>query len=314
MANRYERGGYIDYMQYERSLEGELDHAVENGNCDEVRRILDIAFWHDRKDLRPEWCDVKVALQNDDHPLLRLLITWGARAPQNEEEIKGLKPEKLALYAKVLRRYGLDAAVIEKAAAGPRPASVTEAPQPPEAGQKMPDGTIYLGQYKPKDHDGNSLSKAFNVFAAPEDLPETMRYVGAVKHIARLKKWNGYDGTNYATDKELYAAIKSGSYNGGWVIPTRDILHGKDVDGKETTPDNILAHKDKGSLKGTFKMTASGDGSDFPVWYWSSTEDRDYPSGVWVVRFSDGYGVWLLKDDSRLSCRPVRLVEACKAP
>ncbi len=180
----------------------------------------------------------------------------------------------------------------------------------PESGQKMPDGTIYLGQYSPKDRDGKSLSKTFNVYAAPEDLPETMKYVDAVKHIAKLKKWNGYDGTNYATDKELYAAIKSGTYNGGWIIPTRDILDGKDVDGKDTTPDNILAHKDKGAFKEAkhaFK-TAASSGSDFPDWYWSSTENRDDLSFVWVVRLSFGNGVWGRKDDVRLSCRPVRLV------
>lgn len=185
----------------------------------------------------------------------------------------------------------------------------------PQPGQKMPDGTIYLGQYKPKDRDGKSLSKTFNVFAAPEDLPDTMKYFDAVKLIAKLKKWYGYDGTNYATDKELYAAIKSGSYNGGWIIPTRDILHGKDVDGKDTTPDNIFAHKDKGSFKGTLKM-AEFSGSDCPGWYWSSTEDRDYATGVWFVRLSEGDAFWLNKDNSHLSCRPVRLVEApaCEAP
>ncbi len=43
---------------------------------------------------------------------------------------------------------------------------------------------VYLGQYKPQDRDGNSLGKVFNVFAAPQDLPDTMKYVDAVKHIA----------------------------------------------------------------------------------------------------------------------------------
>ncbi len=190
--------------------------------------------------------------------------------------------------------------------------SIRATPQSPQPGQKMPDGTIYLGVYKPKDRDGKSLSKTFNVFAAPEDLPETMKYVDAVKHIAKLKNWNGYDGTNYATDKEFYAAVKNGSYNGGWIIPTRDILHGKDVDGKDTTPDNILSAKDKGAFKEAkhaFK-TAASSGSGYPVWYWSSTEDRVYPSGVWGVRLSDGNVGWHLKDGFRLSCRPVRLVEA----
>src|SRR5262249_47246471 len=150
-----------------------------------------------------------------------------------------------------------------------------------QPGDLVPGEGVYLGTYRPTDRDGHSLCKTFNVFAAPEDLPETMKYVDAVKHIAKLNNWNGYEGTNYATDKEFYAAIKNGSYNGGWIIPTRDILHGKDVDGKDTTPDNIFSSKDKGAFKHkkhAFKMAASS-GSDFADGYWSSTENRGNPAG-----------------------------------
>ena len=63
------------------------------------------------------------------------------------------------------------------------------------------------------------------------------------------------------------------------------------MDGNATQPDNLYAHKDKDVLSGTF-TTAAASGSDYPDWYWSSTEHRDYPSGVRSVRFSDGYEVW----------------------
>jgi hypothetical protein len=121
-----------------------------------------------------------------------------------------------------------------------------------------------------------------------------------------LKAWNGvyegdakngFDGTNYATDKELLKALKEGSYNGGWIIPPRELLSG-----------NLLAAFKNGVLKGI--KTAVSSGSDYPVWYWSSTEGRDYPSNVWFVRFSDGREDWNHKDTLRLSCRPVRLVVA----
>ena len=175
---------------------------------------------------------------------------------------------------------------------------------------------IFLGQYNPKDRDGRSLGKIFNVFAAPQDLPETMKYVDAVKHIAKLKGWNGFDGTNYATDKEIYAALKDGSYNGGWIIPPRELLVGTEPDGKSgirkgkvIQPDNLFDHQNKGAFKGTFK-TAASSGSVYPGWYWSSTEYREDPSFVGVVRFSDGNGGWLRKDNYRFSCRPVRLVPA----
>ena len=101
------------------------------------------------------------------------------------------------------------------------------------------------------------------------------------------------------------------------MIPPRELLIGTEPDGESGVrkgtiiqPDNLFDHQNKGSFKGTFKTAAAGDGSVFPDWYWSSTEDRDFPSIVWVVRFSDGDGVWHHKDFNRLSCRPVRLVEA----
>ena len=185
-----------------------------------------------------------------------------------------------------------------------------------KSGQMIESQGIYLGQYKPKDRKGNSLSKVFNVFAAPQDLPETMKYVDAVKHIAKLKNWNGFDGTNYPTDKEIYAALKDGSYKGGWIIPTRELLAGTEPDGesgirkgKVIQPDNLFEHQNKGVFKGTFK-TAAANGFDFPNWYWSSTEDHEFQSYVWAVRFSDGYVMLDSKDYGRSSCRPVRLVEA----
>jgi hypothetical protein len=164
-------------------------------------------------------------------------------------------------------------------------------------GERTPDGTVYVGQYSPKDREGNSLSKTFNVFAAPKDLPGTMTYLGAVKHIAGVKNWHGHEGTHYATDKEFYAAVKDGSYNGGWIVPTHDILIG-----------NLYPHKNTGALKGTF-CEAARSGSGCPDWYWSSTGHRENWPFVHGARFSDGFELWHPKDDfSRFSCRPVRLV------
>ncbi len=176
----------------------------------------------------------------------------------------------------------------------------------PVIGQMIIGQGIFLGQYKPGDRAGNNLGKIFNVFAAPQDLPDTMRYVDAVKCIANLKGWNGFDGTNYATDKELYAAIKSGNYNGGWIIPTRELLSDMDVDGTATQPGNLYAHKNTGALKGTFTEAATSS-SRYPDWYWSSMENRDDSSNVLVIRFSDGVEDWDVKDFYRFSCRPVRL-------
>jgi hypothetical protein len=80
-----------------------------------------------------------------------------------------------------------------------------------------------------------------------------------------------------------------------WQIPSKDAL------------EVLQKNQNERALKGTFE-TAASSGSDYPGWYWSSTEDRDHPSVVWVVRFSGGLGDWDPKDFVRLSCRPVRLV------
>jgi hypothetical protein len=189
----------------------------------------------------------------------------------------------------------------------------------PQPGQMIAGQGVFLGQWQPKDRGGKSLGKIFNVFAAPQDLTggifgwkKTFKYVDAVKRIAKLKAWNGFDGTNYATDKELYQAIEDGSYDGGWLIPTRDILVGTDIDGNTTQPDNLFAHQNKGAFKGTFKKAASSDFIFSDHWYHSSTEHRDDPSAVWAVRFSDDCALKLPRDIIPSRCRPVRVVEVLR--
>lgn len=80
----------------------------------------------------------------------------------------------------------------------------------------------------------------------------------------------------------------------GWRIPALEELR--------------LMYKNKDAIGGF--TTKSSSGSVYPVWYWSSTENRDYPSCVHGVRFSGGNESWNHKDNLRLSVRPVRLVAA----
>jgi hypothetical protein len=175
-------------------------------------------------------------------------------------------------------------------------------------GQQMSDGTVYVGKYAPKDRSGKSLSLKFNVFAALEDLPGgPIEYTSTLKRIAGLRNWHGYNGTNYETDQEIYAALKDGTYKGGWIIPTSDILYGKDANGDVTMPDNLFAHKKDGALRDTFFMAP---GEDNPDWYWTSTADRKYPDSLIFAQFSDED---ILTDSDTpdcgtASCRPVRLV------
>lgn len=143
------------------------------------------------------------------------------------------------------------------------------------AGQKMADGSIFAGMTA----DGKS-----QIYAMPEDLDVTMTFNNAAKAVKQLnnQKALGHDD---------------------WQIPSLENVH------------VLYNNRNEGALKGTFNTSGSassnkGRSAVFPDWYWSSTEDRVNPSDVWVVRVSDGDGGWYPKDGPRLSCRPVRLVDA----
>ena len=190
-----------------------------------------------------------------------------------------------------------------------RQKAVKEALKNAEAGRLIPGQGVFIGRYEPKDKEGHSLGKIFNVFAAPQDLTDKddaesqFTYDEAVKRIAGLKRWNGFDGANYANDDELYKALKDDSYNGGWIIPPYELLGGKN--GAETPPDTIYANKDKDALKDTFK---DKDTFGMARWYWSSTEDPENSSKVWTTNFYNGDKTSDPKNNLHQSCRPVRLV------
>ena len=126
--------------------------------------------------------------------------------------LKGRAPVKgVPVLASVLYPVSAAIAADERKKEAPKKAEENPKKSP---GQIIPGQGIFLGRYAPKDREGNSLGKIFNVFAAPEDLTDAagnkgiFKYVDAVKRIASLKNWHGHDGTNYATDKELYKALR----------------------------------------------------------------------------------------------------------
>ena len=114
------------------------------------------------------------------------------------------------------------------------------------------------------------------IYALPKDIGFAATFNDAAKAVKKLneKKALGHDD---------------------WQIPDLDTLG------------VLQRNQNQGSLKGTF-TTEAEKGSDHPLWYWSSTQNPDKSSNVYVVRFSDGDQIWGHKDVNRLSCRPVRLV------
>ncbi len=199
----------------------------------------------------------------------------------------------------------------QKAAAEARAAE--EALKNLRPGFRAGDKGIFVGTWQPKDRDGKSLGKTFNVFAAPTDLdpPDTSgkncrQFVEAAEELGKRRNWHGHDGIQLGSDAALYNALKNGSAVGKWFIPPRDLLHGKDVDGKVVQDKHLYGLQNEGDFKGTF-TTEDKSSSNFPDRYWSCTEHRDTSSHVWAVRFSGGDANWFGKDDIRLSCRPCRV-------
>lgn len=175
-------------------------------------------------------------------------------------------------------------------------------PERMEIGQMVEGHGVYLGLYNLKDNNGVSLRKIFNIFAAPEDLPGVSGYLETVHQVAALKSWNGHDGTLYTNDAEMFTALRDGTYTGGWVVPPREVL------GVKSVPEGMLAHQGKGALQNSFK-TASNNGSYYPSWYWSSTEDSGKPEYVGITNFLTKESGWDAKSGYQFSCRPVRFVE-----
>lgn len=140
-----------------------------------------------------------------------------------------------------------------------------------QIGDTMPDGSVFAG----RTPDSTKL-----IFAMPTDLDVTITFNKAAKAVDTLN-----------TNKTLG--------HDDWEIPSLENLR------------VLYKNRNEGALKGAFNTNKGGFfDSNYPDWYWSSTEDRGNPSGVWDVRFSDGDVDWNRKDDNRLSCRPVRLVAA----
>jgi hypothetical protein len=163
---------------------------------------------------------------------------------------------------------------------------------------KMVQGKgIYIGAWTPEDRDFRSLGKTFNLFAAPEDLSNIRHdFEDTVLKISRLDNWHGHDGVYIESDTDLYDAIATDVYDGGWFMPTRDIVDGTNMDGSSVRSGPLFALRNTGDLKGTF-MTSGA----FPS-YMSCTEGAGH---IFAVNFANGNGSWASKG-REMWCRPVR--------
>ncbi len=172
---------------------------------------------------------------------------------------------------------------------------------------------VFLGRYSPVDRQGRPLNRTFNVFAAPEDAcdvgggPAMLQYKQMVAAVAELKEWHGHDGLYCKSDVDLYKCLDDGTYAGQWVIPPKELLDGRNVEGGIVQLDNMFKNKNIGAFKDSFMQVAI-DPLYSPDWYWSCTTFLKRDS-VWDVRIRDREGGWAQVESHYHSCRPVRFVE-----
>jgi hypothetical protein len=178
-----------------------------------------------------------------------------------------------------------------------------------QSGQLVPGKGVYLGLWEPKDRDGRTLRRIFDIYAAPEDIRTggsnlRMTFNNAVKHVAGLRNYHGHDGGDFPNEKAILKAVRNNpAALEKWFIPTKELLHGRTVDDDKIQPANLYDSRDAGAFENTF-ITKMGSG--VAHWYWSLTELPDLPSIAYFVGFTDGEVVWGLKDDFELPSRVVR--------
>ena len=185
---------------------------------------------------------------------------------------------------------------------------------PSQIGQTIQGEGVFLGRWELRNEEGKSLGRVFNVFAAPEDLtdengvPATRTLSATFAYLSGLKNWHGHDGSKFTKESDLRSALLEETYDGGWIVPPLELVNGEDLKENHVQPDNMMVHKDKGDLKGTFTDDYYNAGLRH-YWYWSMTAEPEEADRAADIRFTDGKFFFHRMSGSYSSCRPVRLVE-----
>jgi|GEM_PF-1491558 len=83
-----------------------LSGYVARGNVDMVRKYFDEVLWENKPE-RPTWEHLKLAVLREDKAMAKLLVTWGARATdENLAELQRVEPRKYPDYLNILRQAG----------------------------------------------------------------------------------------------------------------------------------------------------------------------------------------------------------------
>ena len=212
-------------------------------------------------------------------------------------------PEQLA-YLATLKQNNPDAF---EALTTQKPVSVKQA-EPvtlPKVGDAVDGRSVYLGGWA-----------GVHAYAANDFLRDAkgkqllLNFAEATKEFA-----NRNGGRRYGDGSEanIRQAIAQGHYHDGdLVLPSKELLHGRDENENTTRPDaNIFALMSKGALPKVAAVAQNGKGDQ--RWALSGSEHLGFPSFVCHVRLADGGDGWDRKAGSRSGVVPVRLYRQSRA-
>jgi len=254
---------------------------------------------------------MKHNLQRDHFTTADTLVQEAEDAATKYEQERLTILEQLAEDAKQAEIEMRNIAVRDGVTGLPAPYTPAFDPSICEIGQMVEGKGIYIGTQKFKNKDG--LKQIFDLYAAPKDLKwdsvnghhMAAKYNRSVQELNQRKKLFGHDGECFQTEKELKKAIANGTYNGGWFIPTLNILE-----------ENIYPNIEKGDLEDTFWLKSSKNTSYFnrntnftPDKYWSCTQAFAFiQPHMYNVRLSNGQRDCGGFDEKsqQISIRPVR--------
>lgn len=210
---------------------------------------------------------------------------------------------------------GIDGRLNEILATGGAPAVVLRRLNDTDIGQMIGTDSVQKGillapAFQHLNRKGKRVGPVVDYFAAPKDTrfldgsKQLATYNNDIQRIADLEEVCGHRGILLPNDAAIYDAAETDPAKLAlWHMPTLPLVNGRNMGSDQVNPNNMYAHKGNGALRGTFTDKAGSDGAQ---WYWSATEHRDYPSGVYVVAFTVGGDDWGRKDNGGLSSRPVR--------
>jgi hypothetical protein len=192
----------------------------------------------------------------------------------------------------------------------------TEPPEKMETGQLIPGKGVYLGLWTPRDSEGNSLKKTFNVFVSPTDIIMgddsrlstfvhiksltgllshyvhasgriKMKFNSAVEFVAGLRNYHGHDGGHFTNEKNILdAAQRNPAALEKWFIPPMELMNGA----TGIQPANLYNSRCTGAFRDTFVNWIYERGAYKVNYYWTSSRNPKNPSRVYTICFSSGDG------------------------